>query len=218
MAEEGQIEMKNYLSVILSITTAGLYTLGFTYHQGYLREFGITDSLFPLSVDRALFEGFVSLSSMGATAVVWFILAAEGVLILAVTGTFVLKLMAKKKWFVKSFSQITNESPGTKNDEDGNSFIMFSKTMLMYSLVLFFMFIGILFVLIASDKSGTEAAKRFKGNAINKKIKYSKIILRNTNIELEGAVIASSRTNVAFLTTDKVVVLNMSDIARIDSR
>ena len=49
------------LLTVLPVLSAGLYLLGLSYHQGYLDAFGLDDSLFPLSSDKALFKGFFSL-------------------------------------------------------------------------------------------------------------------------------------------------------------
>lgn len=90
--------MLKHASVIISFITAALYTLGFTYHQGYLHDFGITDSMFTLSIDQTVFKGFLSLSTMGATAIVWFFLAAEGVLLTALIGSAIVKKTQHIKW------------------------------------------------------------------------------------------------------------------------
>lgn len=50
---------------IIPVVSAGLYLLGFAYHQGYLDAFGIDDSLFPLATDRSLLFGFFAAISMG---------------------------------------------------------------------------------------------------------------------------------------------------------
>lgn len=50
---------------IIPVVSAGLYLLGFAYHQGYLDAFGIEDSLFPLATDRSLLFGFFAAINMG---------------------------------------------------------------------------------------------------------------------------------------------------------
>jgi hypothetical protein len=50
---------------VVPVVSAGLYLLGFAYHQGYLDGFGIEDSLFPLAADRSLLFGFFAFVSFG---------------------------------------------------------------------------------------------------------------------------------------------------------
>ena len=50
---------------VIPVASAGLYLLGFAYHQGYLDAFGIDDSLFPLATDRSLLFGFFAAVNMG---------------------------------------------------------------------------------------------------------------------------------------------------------
>jgi len=74
-------------SVIITLVTATLYTLGLTFYQGYLFELGVEETLFPLTVDRTLFQGFVSITTMGAKALAYLYLTALSVTIVAMVGS-----------------------------------------------------------------------------------------------------------------------------------
>ena len=63
-----ELRTDSYLQRILTVLTVltslsvlsvpVLYLLGVSFHQGYLRAFGLGDSLFPLSFEQALLQGF----------------------------------------------------------------------------------------------------------------------------------------------------------------
>ena len=56
------------LTVGLALGTACLYTYGLTYHQGSLAYWGLEETMFPLTLERSLFQGFVASSQLGAVA------------------------------------------------------------------------------------------------------------------------------------------------------
>ncbi|SKA02046.1 hypothetical protein SAMN02745119_02359 [Trichlorobacter thiogenes] len=210
--------MLKHASVIISMITATLYTLGLTFHQGYLREFGINDSLFPLSIDQTIFQGFVSLSTMGASAVVWFFVAAELVLVTALIGEFIINRVNKIRQVTPSnFTSDKSESNINEGIYDINKFSGFSYRMLILATALLVLFIGILFALIASDKSGKEAALRFKENAASDKLFKSTILLKAGNKSTDGYIITSSQNQVAYFAGNETTILNNSDISSIRS-
>lgn len=53
------------LVTIVPVLSWGLYLMGATYHQGYLAEFGIDDSMLVLPTDRLLLSGFFSFLNFG---------------------------------------------------------------------------------------------------------------------------------------------------------
>jgi len=210
--------MLKHASVIISMITATLYTLGLTFHQGYLREFGINDSMFSLSIDQTLFQGFVSLSTMGASAVVWFFVAAEGVLVTALIGEYIINRVNKIKQVITSNSESDKSEPNINEDRyDINKFSGFSYRMLMLAAALLVLFIGIIFALIASDKSGKEAALKFKEKATSGKLFKSTILLKEGNKSVDGYIITSSQNQVAYFSENETAILNTSDISNIRS-
>lgn len=64
---------------VLPIVTAGLYLLGLTYHQGFLEGFNIEESLFPLSLDRTLFQGFVAFMTLSAKPLYYSLIAGAAI-------------------------------------------------------------------------------------------------------------------------------------------
>ncbi|WP_139746575.1 hypothetical protein [Aeromonas veronii] len=53
-----------YLLAALPLMTATIYLCGMSYHVGYLEEYGLTNSQFPLASDETIFVGFVSIVTM----------------------------------------------------------------------------------------------------------------------------------------------------------
>lgn len=72
----------------LAVGTACLYSYGLTYHQGYLSAWGLEEGLFPLSVDRTVFQGFVAASHLGAVTLLPLLAAALVLLLAALLGAW----------------------------------------------------------------------------------------------------------------------------------
>lgn len=109
--------MLKHASVIITLVTATLYMLGLVFYQAYLFELNIEETQFPLTVDRILFLGFASATSMGVKAIGYLYLTALGVLIVAMVGDIFLKLIrnhkiAKKLIGLSPVSEEIKEEPG----------------------------------------------------------------------------------------------------------
>lgn len=70
--ENGQVNVAySRLSGIIAIVpfiAASLYYLGVCYHKGYLASFGLSDVMFPLSVDQTILRGFFAVFGIGITS------------------------------------------------------------------------------------------------------------------------------------------------------
>jgi hypothetical protein len=69
---------------VLPVLTAGLYLLGLSWHQGYLAAFGLDDSFFPLTNDKALSTGFLSLVTFTVSSGIYGYAALGAFIIIAI--------------------------------------------------------------------------------------------------------------------------------------
>ena len=168
--------MLKHASIIITLVTATLYTLGLTFYQAYLFELNIEETQFPLTVDRIMFQGFVSATRMGARSIVFLYLTALGVVIVAMIGNISLRSLKNHKIakiFATSFSS-------SEDAEMGDGFLAFSFKLLenaSYLIVLFMLGLG---VLILCGKAGQELAIEFRERCKNGQIYSVTISMKNS--------------------------------------
>ena len=122
-------EIKN-LSLILALLTSSLYVYGLTFHQGFLRFWGIEETMFALSLERTLFQGFVA-SSYFATKTIFPLFAFTLIFfMLMCLFTFLEKVLENKGWFGKISSWITiskeKDNAIPKRISNAGSMVIFS--------------------------------------------------------------------------------------------
>ena len=203
--------MLKHAAVFITLATAGLYTLGLAFHLGFLAELGIEETLFPLSLDRTLFQGFVSFTHMGVKAIVLLLVAAEGIVLVGLAANLVISLAKKSDWLEnKTATLIERKNESSRPPRSG--FVQFAHKMLVYSSVLFIVFMGTLVVVFLSDIAGRESALKLKENVRNGLLKTTSIALKEGNKELKGVSIVCNQNQCAYYVGSQVVIVNLSDI------
>ena len=164
--------MLKHAPVAISIILAALYALGLSFHQGYLRTLGIEETQFQLSIDRIFFQGFFATADLGTGAIIWLIMAASGVVIVANLGVLFIEIINKLELKTYIPTWLFSKDENNLN----HPFTEFSLKIFLYVVVLFGIYIGSLLVLIASDNSGTAHAEKFIENTKEGKVTRKKII------------------------------------------
>ncbi len=203
--------MLKHASVIITLVTATLYTLGLVFYQAYLFELNIEETQFPLTVDRVLFQGFVSATSMGATAIAYLYLTALGVITVAMVGDIILERVKDHK-IAKKITSIFSVSEETK---ELGGFLGFSFTILKKASYLFVFFMLGLAVLVLCEKAGQESAIEFKERCKNGKNYSVTITMKNTPEKIVGYPVVCSNQQCVYLVNGKSIVVNKSDIERV---
>ena len=146
---------------VLPIVTAGLYLLGLTYHQGFLEGFGIEETLFPLSVDRTLFQGFVAFLMLGAKPFAYSLIAAMAIFFTAILAAVISSNQRIRNWGHSLAIKLRPPSTAKPLSEDASKWVDKSGTLAIYLIVAFLIYLGLLVVALAATKSGKEQASRF---------------------------------------------------------
>ena len=133
---------------ILPIISAGLYLLGFSYHQGYLEAFGIEDSLFPLATDKALLFGFFAFVSFSLVPMLYIVAAVLS------SSPRAKHLYTKLAGKLRSLCSKQKISP-TLSEYVDKSGIAYS-----YAVGTFLVAISLILVTLLASKSGKEQAER----------------------------------------------------------
>ena len=207
-------EIKN-LSLILALTTASLYVFGLTYHQGYLLYWGLEETLFQLSFERTLFQGFVATSSFGANALVGLVTVSAILFLGALVTLQVHSLIKQKEWFV-SLSKRINAITQTNNNIETPKAIKLTAIFLAISLWLLGAFIVLLLFLIVAGHFGERAAKN-QFQALSKPEKKPNLISIKGEKPVNANSIICSDKYCAFLIDGKTKTIPLDDISFIES-
>ncbi len=201
--------MLKHASIIITILTASLYTLGLTLHSGYLLELGIEETLFQLSFHRALFQGFVSTMQLGGPAIFWLLVSSEIILILVITGSFAVSWGNSKKWL--NIPKL--ELPNALNNKSVNM----GQLLFVSSCVLFIIYMSLLVVILLSTKAGKDSAIRLKENINNNLVTPHVITFKNKDASITGYPVVCNVNQCAYISNGNTIILNLSDIKNIKS-
>lgn len=95
-------EIKN-IALIVALVTAGLYTYGLAFYQGYLAYWGIEESLFIQNFERTLFHGFLVSSHLGMKALVYLVVVFIGLLAVVAFFTWLSNKLKENTWLQALF-------------------------------------------------------------------------------------------------------------------
>jgi len=207
--------MIKYSTIITTIITAALYTLGSTYYQGFLGKLGIEESLFRMAVDRTLFHGMIATTSMGTKAIMWFLLAAEGVVITAAFGGILFKYARKLITLKKGIN--TKKLINSSEDKTENSFLIFSYKMFAIAVATFLVYFGIILILMASSRAGKEAAIKFIKNTESGKIQKSTITFKDNRPHIQAFPIICNENQCSYYDGMNSFIVNLSEIQKIEA-
>jgi len=205
--------MLKHASVVISIILAALYSIGLSFHQGYLRTLGIEETQFQLSIDRLFFQGFFATADLSTGAVVWLVMAASGVVIVVNVGVLLIEIVNKLE--VKKYipSQLFSKNENNTN----HPFFEFYFRMFLYIIVLFGVYLGILLVLIASDNSGTSYAEKFIERTENGDVKMKIVQFKNNSDDYTGFSVICNDTQCSYFKGGQSTVINNRDVLMVTS-
>lgn len=201
---------------ILPIITAGLYLIGLAFHQGYLEAFGIEETLFPLSVDRTLFQGLAALLTLGANAIIYSLLAVMVLFISAVTVAVLSSNEMIRNWTnlsVNKFKpkmQVKSTIPTWASE-----LIETTANMLVYIGIVFFLYAALLLVAIFATLSGKEQSIQFIKKTADLKSGYVTLHIENSTDTLIGKSIICGSPYCAYWVDNEVVLLKNDSISKV---
>jgi len=200
--------MLKHASVFITLIVAILYTLGLNYYQGFLGEFGLQESMFPLTFDQTTFTGFLSFVDIGFKPILWIVVATEVAVVFAYLVEFLLIRLQKVK---------ASDLPTTTESPSRTKLVPDAERLFTYAIVIFLAFVGSVLISFASTKAGKAAANNY-----NEKIKRGvfdskSIVFKDGGEVFKGYYIMSSPQQYALMIDGKPTVYNMADIKMIVS-
>lgn len=204
------------LLTVLPVLTAGLYLLGLTYHQGYLAEFGIDDSLFPLASDKALFTGFFSLVIVAFPAGVYALAAIVAFVVLVILAA-ILSSTERVQSIVNRIKDWRNRRQHSKIPELTENLI--DRGTVAYTYVGGIVIGLLLLVAIAafSTKSGHEQATKEKAAFAAKQAPLTKLFTPQFQQPQEGKLVICGSTYCALWNGSSTFVVRHEGIDRMVS-
>jgi hypothetical protein len=200
---------------VVPVLSVGLYLMGDTYHQAYLKAFGLDDSLFPLATEKALLFGFSALERFGLVPMLSTVLAGFFLLF-----TVMVALVLSSHPRVKHLQSVVRAKFATSRAkiapaEAMNDHVDKGATIYGYFAGVFLVFILLVVVAFFSGKSGREQATKeirsFKDEVGNYAILYSPLLLSPTRAKQ----IICSQSHCAFWLGSESLVLRHESIERV---
>lgn len=200
---------------VLPIVTAGLYLLGLTYHQGFLEGFNIEESLFPLSVDRTLFQGFVAFMTLSAKPFYYSLIAAAAVFSTGVMAAVISSNQRVRNWGHLLASKL--RQPSNKDPLSESAFLCIDKmiTALIYAGIVIFIYLGLFIVAISATKSGKEQALHFIDSANKSKEGFVTLYLPNNTDPVIGKPILCSSSHCAYWLGNEAILYRNESVEKI---
>lgn len=185
-----------HLGVLITLLSAILYFLGLTYYQSFLLELGVEETQFPLSIDRILFQGFVSSIHLGVESLAYFLIIVLGV----VSVVFLCVLFLE---FVKEFAPIkklSNKLKGLKSDEvKPDKLVDFAVNIFEFSIYIVIALLVILFVALASQYVGGKAGQVFISQCLSGDLRKHKVRVAENQENILACPIVCNSSECAYL-------------------
>jgi len=204
----------NILITVIPVLTAGLYLIGFTYHQGYLYGYGIEESLMPLPSDRVLLAGVFSLIIMGLPAGVYALAALLTLALLVIFAAILASTHRARRMglWIKARARKWRKTPSSTSVADR----ALDKGAMWYAYATsgFFFLIGVGTIAALSAKSGRE-------QALNEIAKYSAetptvtVYSGQLTAPFQGRIVYCGERYCAFWSPTGAEILRHEDIKRI---
>ena len=148
------------LLTVLPVFTAGLYLLGLSYHRGYLTTFGISDTVFPLASDMALFTGFISLVNLTFPAGFYAIIALGAFIILVMVAAILSSTTRVRLVVARIEAWVLHRSPKVTLSPATDDLVDKSATAYGYGAGFIVGVLLLFLMVIFSAKNGGEQAKK----------------------------------------------------------
>lgn len=200
---------------VLPVVTAGLYLLGLTYHQGFLEGFNIEESLFPLSVDRTLFQGFVAFMTLSAKPLYYSLIAAAAIFLTGFTAAVISSNRLVRRWGHMLASKL--RQPSNRDPLSESAFQCIDKmiTAFIYAAIVIFIYLGLFIVAVSATKSGKEQALHFIDSANKSKEGFVTLYLPNNTDPVIGKPILCSSSHCAYWLGNEAVLYRNESVERI---
>ncbi len=201
--------LKVLLAVVPLLSTT-LYLMGLSYHEGLLSGFGLESSLFPISSDRALLQGFFILIIVGFEPIIYTFFILLLVFLLLVVAV----LVALDSRFKKVKQKVSPYIPKKLISDEATNVIGNGATSISYIVAVFCIILLPFYISYLSVQTGInhaeETIKRFeKGTG-----SWAELYEKGASTPTSVSEILCSSQHCAFWNGNESVVLSHESITK----
>ena len=202
------------LLTVLPVLSAALYLVGTIYHESYLKQFGVDDSMFPLPLDRVLLHGFTSLLTFGLLPMLSGVSIAMLVFAVVMIAALLSSLPMVQRIQAAALQQMRAKLDSLPNTPTPALVKLVDRwgVLYFYFAGAFLLIIALVFAMLLSSDAGERAAESDKEN-------WSKGTRRSAAVSVQGEPtatafqVACGATHCAFWTGSETRLLRHEQVA-----
>ncbi|MGB0834108.1 MAG: hypothetical protein ACPGR2_06295 [Psychrobium sp.] len=214
----------NHASVVFTLILAAFYALGLNFHLSFLKEFGIEETQFPLSIDRVFYQGFFAIAQLTAPTLGFAVLCAAGVLATCYIALALFEF-AKRTDFTNKIllklESIKKKKPAQlKSSETLISLTDFATKVYLFLCTGIVVYISILSIIAAAELAGRDLAKSYKDKIDKKEVALDTLVVEREKGQLDvykGYSIICNTQQCAYFDGEKSSVFNHSSVKSLKS-
>ncbi|MGJ7498364.1 hypothetical protein ACSFA8_25325 [Variovorax sp. RT4R15] len=203
------------LLTVLPVLSAGLYLFGATYLQGYLNAFGVDDSMFPASIDRLLFSGFIALVTFGLVPYVYAFLAMLALVAAVLIAAVLSSVPRVQRWQTILTKKVGNLRSDRKPSPVVNALLDKGETIYVYALGTFAIALLLVLLVVLSSRTGKEQAEREIDSFSQGKGNYVQLLADMTPMAIKAKQVICGATHCAFWTGNETIILRHEQVKQI---
>ena len=202
------------LSLGLALGTASLFTYGLTYHQGFLAYWGLEETMFPLSLERSLFQGFVASSHLGAKTLAPLLGVSLACFAALLFFSWIWGRLQASRWL----SRRRGPGPASSRVELAlPAWIAYAARWVQWSYWALVGFVVLMLTLVVADRLGRDAAQQ-RHASLRSGAQAPVTVNHRLKGPLLGHALICSDTHCAYLVGETVLTLARADIGVIESQ
>ncbi len=206
------------LLTVLPILTALLYVMGASYREGALDFYGLGTSLFPVSTDQVIYNGFLSTMSFSIVPVAYALLSLFGLISAVMIATVLtsVPLVRRYQSIVREWLLIRLAKLKPTHPPSPALIRVIDKSEIVYgySVGAVALLLIVVVAVVTSSRTGRSLAEQHAA-----KWKDGKAATTHVTTDefpsLEALQIACSSSHCAFWTGDKTIVLRVDQIKKL---
>lgn len=214
----------NHASIAISLILAALYALGLNFHLSFLKNLGIEETQFPLTIDRVFYQGFFVFADLTAPKIGFIIICASGVAITAYIAILFVEV-AKKSNFMKPIiiwlqSKFKKGRSQTELHPALEGFSLFSTKVFWYICIGTLLYISILITLMAAEHAGKSHAEKYKEKILAGSLAVDYLLVEESKgkvIEYKGYSIICNSSQCAYYDGNNSSVFNHNTVRSLTS-
>lgn len=208
--------IKTFLTVV-PVLSAGLYLFGATYLQGYLDAFGIDDSMFPASIDRLLFSGFVALVTFGMLPLVYAFMALLTLVAAVLLAVFLSSSPLIQKWQACLSPHIRRMRYNRESTPAANAMLDKSAAIYVHGLGIFGIALLLFLLTVLSFRTGTKQAEQEMEKFSKKEGNYVQLLTDMTPTPIKAKQVICGATYCAFWSGYETLLVRHEQVRQISA-